>query len=161
MATDEKDDVKEVLQGYKAKITPLTKATLTWDRDLVFTGVTPQGYELDFDADAQWGCKPTDALLMSLGGCMAIDVLSILRKMRGEITHFRVDLTGERNPDPPQYFKAVKIVLHLTGKRLDARRIERAIALSREKYCSVFNSMRPDLDLEVLYTFEETESSAP
>jgi putative redox protein len=161
MATEEKDDVKEVLHGYKAKITPSTKATLTWNRDLVFTGVTSQGYDLDFDADAQWGCKPTDALLMSLGGCMAIDVLSILRKMRGEITHFRIDLTGERNPDPPQYFKAVEIVLHLIGKKLDARRIERAIALSREKYCSVFNSMRPDLDLKVLYTFEEMESSTP
>jgi len=158
MATDEKDDVGEALQGYKAKIPPTTKAMLTWNRDLVFTGVTPQGYELDFDANAQWGCKPTEALLMSLGGCMAIDMLSILRKMRAEIAHFRLDLTGERNPDPPQYFKAVEIVLHLTGKKLDARRIEKAIALSREKYCSVFNSLRPDMDLNVLYTFEEMES---
>jgi putative redox protein len=161
MAMDEKDAVKEALHGYKAKITPTTKAALTWSRDLVFTGVTPQGYELDFDADAQWGCKPTEALLMSLGGCMAIDVLSILKKMRGEIAAFRMDLTGERNPDPPQYFKAVEIVLHLAGKNLDARRIERAIALSREKYCSVYNSLRPDLDLKIRYTFEEREPSVP
>ena len=52
MTTDEKDDLKEELQGYKAKIIPSTKATLTWSRELVFMGTTPQGYELEFDADA-------------------------------------------------------------------------------------------------------------
>ena len=159
--SDEKDDVKEELQGYKAKISPSTKAQLTWSRDLVFTGTTPQGYELDFDADAHWGCKPTEALLMSLGGCMAIDIVSILKKMRMDISRFRIDIAGERNPDPPQYFKAVEMILHLAGQNLDSRRIERAIALSREKYCSVYNSLRPDLNLKVLYTLEETGSASP
>lgn len=161
MMSDEKDDVKEELRGYKAKITPSTKATLTWSRDLVFVGTTPQGYELDFDANAQWGCKPTEALLMSLGGCMAIDIVSILKKMRMDISRLRIDIVGERNPDPPQYFKAVEMILHLAGQNLNSRRIERAIALSREKYCSVFNSLRPDLNLKVLYILEETESASP
>ena len=161
MMSDEKDDVKEELQGYKVKITPSTKATLTWSRDLVFVGTTPQGYELDFDADAQWGCKPMEALLMSLGGCMAIDIVSILKKMRMDISRLRIDIAGERNPDPPQYFKAVEMILHLAGQNLNSRRIERASALSREKYCSVFNSLRPDLNLKVLYTLEETESASP
>jgi putative redox protein len=160
MAADEKDELKEELQGYKTKITPLTKATLTWSRDLVFAGTTPQGYELEFDADAQWGCKPTEALLLSLGGCMAIDIVSILKKMRMEISRFRIDLTGERNPEPPQYFKAVEMTLHLSGQNLDSRRIDRAIALSREKYCSVYNSLRPDLDLKVLYLLEEAKSAS-
>jgi putative redox protein len=159
MAADEKDELKEELQGYKAKITPLTKATLTWSRDLVFSGTTPQGYELDFDADAQWGCKPTEALLLSLGGCMAIDIVSILKKMRMDISQFRIDISGERNPDPPQYFKAVEMTLHLAGQNLDPRRIERAIALSREKYCSVYNSLRPDLDLKVRTVIEEAKSA--
>jgi putative redox protein len=161
MMSDEKDDVKEELQGYKAKITPSTKATLTWSRDLVFVGTTTQGYELDFDADAQWGCKPMEALLMSLGGCMAIDIVSILKKMRMDISRLRIDITGERNPDPPQYFKAVEMILHLAGQNLNSRRIEHAIALSREKYCSVYNSLRPDLNLKVLYVLEETESASP
>jgi putative redox protein len=161
MMSDEKDDAKEELQGYKAKITPSTKATLTWSRDLVFVGTTPQGYEIDFDANAQWGCKPTEALLMSLGGCMAIDIVSILKKMRMDISRLRIDITGERNPDPPQYFKAGEMIFHLAGSNLHSRRIERAIALSREKYCSVYNSLRPDLNLKVLYTLEETESASP
>ncbi len=155
MTTDEKDDLKAELLGYKAKITPSTSATVTWTRDLVFTGSTPQGYELDFDADAQWGCKPTEALLLSLGGCMAIDIVSILRKMRMNISMFRIDMRGERNPDPPQYFRAVEMTLHLSGKNLDSRRIDRAIALSREKYCSVYNSLRPDLTLQVRTLIEE------
>jgi putative redox protein len=154
------DNLHEELRGYKAKITPSTKATLTWSRDLVFAGRTPQGYELDFDADAQWGCKPTEALLLSLGGCMAIDIVSILKKMRMEIRRFRIDLTGERNPEPPQYFTAVEMVFHLAGKNLDPRRIDRAIALSRQTYCSVYNSLRPDLDLKISYTVDD-EKEAP
>jgi putative redox protein len=157
MTTDEKNDLKEELQGYKAKITPSMKATLTWSRDLVFVGTTPQGYELEFDADTQWGCMPTEALLMSLGGCMAIDIVSILKKMRMDISRFRIDIAGERNPDPPQFFRKVEMVLHLAGRNLDARRIDRAIALSRDKYCSVYNSLRPDLTLNVLYQLEETK----
>ncbi len=159
MTADEKDELKEELRGYKAKITPLTKATLTWSRDLVFTGATPQGYEIEFDAEAQWGCKPTEALLLSLGGCMAIDIVSILKKMRMDISHFRIDMRGERNPDPPQYFRAVEMTLHLSGQNLDSRRIERAIALSREKYCSVYNSLRPDLDLKIFTILEEPPAS--
>ncbi len=155
MMADEKDDLKEELRGYKAKITPATSATLTWSRDLVFVGTTPQGYELELDADAQWGCKPTEALLLSLGGCMAIDIVSILKKMRMDISRFRIDMRGERNPDPPQYFRTVEMTLHLSGQNLDSRRIDRAIALSREKYCSVYNSLRPDMDLKVLAIIEE------
>jgi putative redox protein len=157
MTADEKDNLQEELAGYKAKITPATQATLTWSRDLVFVGTTPQGYELEFDAEAQWGCKPTEALLMSLGGCMAIDIVSILKKMRMAITGLRIDMAGKRNPDPPQYFKDVEMVLHLTGRNLDSRRIDRAITLSRDKYCSVYNSLRPDLTLNVRYSLEEAE----
>jgi putative redox protein len=161
MTSDEKDDLKKELLGYKAKITPQTKATLTWSRDLVFAGTTPQGYELDFDAEAQWGCKPTEALLLSLGGCMAIDVVSILKKMRMDISGFRIEMQGERNPDPPQYFRSVEMTLHLSGRNLDSRRIDRAIALSREKYCYVYNSLRPDLDLKILTIIEEEPPASP
>lgn len=161
MAAEGKEDLKEEMEGYKAKISSTMKATVAWDRDLIFVATTPQGYELEFDADAQWGCKPTESLLMSLGGCMAIDIVSILKKMRMEIVRFRMDLTGERNPDPPQFFKSVDMVLHLTGRNLDSRKIERAISLSREKYCSVYNSLRPDMDLKVRHIIEQEDPATP
>jgi len=154
----ELDNLKEELKGYKAKITPATKASVTWSRDLVFAGRTPQGYDLDFDANAQWGCMPTEALLLSLGGCMAIDIVSILKKMRMEISAFQIDLAAERNPEPPQYFRSVEMVFHLAGKKLDPRKIDRAISLSRQTYCSVYNSLRPDLTLTTRTILEETPS---
>jgi putative redox protein len=159
MVAEEKQ-LKDELQTYKANIVPSMKAKVTWQHDLVFQATTPMGYDLDFDAAAQLGCKPTESLLMSLGGCMAIDIISILKKMRMEVTRFHIDLAGDRNPEPPQYFKAIEMVLHLAGKNLVPERIERAIALSREKYCSVSNSLRKDMDIKVSYVIDEAEPSA-
>jgi putative redox protein len=155
MADDNEFDLNESLEGYKKNITPTVKTTLSWQRDLVFTGTTPQGYEIEFDAQAQWGCKPTESLLLSLAGCMGIDIVTILTKMRITLASFRMEIEGERNPTPPQYYKAVEIVLHIAGNNLDHKKVQRAVALSRDKYCSVFNSLRPDLTLNVRYVLEE------
>lgn len=145
------------LKGYKEKINTTTKVTLTWDKELIFTGRTQQGYEIDFDAHVQWGCKPTDALLLSLSGCMAIDLVTFLQKMKSEINTFRIELSGERNPTPPQYFKSIEITLYITGSNLEPRNIERAVSLSQKKYCSVYNSLRSDLKVDVKYVLEELE----
>ncbi len=75
MGEQDKGELRDALQGYKAGITPGVKATLAWNRELVFAGTTPQGYEIEFDAESQWGCNPTEALLLSLAGCMAIDIV--------------------------------------------------------------------------------------
>lgn len=160
MGKEERDGLHAALQGYKAGIVPETRATLAWNRDLVFAGTTPQGYEIEFDAESQWGCKPTEGLLLSLAGCMAIDVVSILRKMRATIVSFRAEVVGKRNPEPPQYFRSVEMTFHLVGRNLDTRRVERAVALSRETYCSVYHSLRPDLELSVRCVLEEAPPPA-
>lgn len=158
MADINTGNLNESLGAYKQNINPTVKATLTWERDLVFTGATPQGYEIEFDAQAQWGCKPTESLLLSLAGCMGIDVVSILTKMRVALASFRMEISGERNPVPPQYYKAVEIVLYIAGKNLETAKVERAIDLSKTKYCSVYNSLRPDMSLNVRYVLEEKET---
>ncbi|PKN20332.1 MAG: peroxiredoxin [Deltaproteobacteria bacterium HGW-Deltaproteobacteria-6] len=155
MADVNKDNLNESLSGYKQSINPIVKTTLTWDRDLVFTGTTQQGYEIEFDGQAQWGCKPTESLLLSLAGCMGIDVVTILTKMRIALTGFRMEIAGERNPAPPQYYRVVEMVLHIAGENLDPGKVERAIALSKDKYCSVYNSLRPDMVFNVRYVLEE------
>ena len=159
MADDSDDDLNESLAGYKKNIFPTVKTTLSWQRDLVFTGATPQGYEIEFDAEAQWGCKPTEGLLLSLAGCLGIDIVTILTKMRINLASFRMEIEGERNPTPPQYYKAVKIVLYIAGKDLSPGKLDRAISLSRNKYCSVFNSLRPDLALDISYVLEEKNAT--
>jgi len=150
-----KDIFEESLKGYKEKISPVVKATLSWDRDLIFVGRTNEGYEIEFDAHVQWGCKPTDALLLSLAGCMGIDVVMFLKKMKVEIANFKMDIIGERNPTPPQYFKKIEMILNIAGKNLEPKKVERAISLSHEKYCSVYNSLRKDMNVKVRYILEE------
>jgi len=157
MSSEEKDLLEESLTGYKEKIVPITKTKLTWDKDLVFVGMTEQGYEIEFDAHAQWGCKPTEALLLSLAGCMGIDMVMFLQKMRVQLASFKMELVGERNPTPPQYFKAIEMVLYIGGKDLNAQKVDRAVSLSHAKYCSVYNSLRKDLEMKVRYVLEESE----
>jgi putative redox protein len=75
--------------------------------------------------------------------------------MRVEIEGFKITAVGERNPTPPQYFKAIEMTLHISGRNLDSKKIDRAVALSHEKYCSVYNSLRKDMDVRVKYVLEE------
>jgi putative redox protein len=157
MNEEEQTILAESLEGYKEKINPVLKTTLIWDKELIFTGRTKEGYEIDFDAHVQWGCKPTDALLLSLAGCMGIDTVMFLQKMKTELTSFKIDITGERNPTPPQYFKSVEIVLHIGGEKLNNKKVERAVTLSHKKYCSVYNSLRDDMDVKVKYIIEDMD----
>jgi len=159
MSEIEKEILEDSLTGYKQKINHVSKASLTWDKELIFVGRTQEGYEIDFDGHVQWGCKPTDALLLSLAGCMGIDVVMFLQKMKIELEKFKVDIVGERNPDPPQYFKTVNIALHLTGKNLNPKKVARAVSLSHDKYCSVYNSLRKDMEVKVSYNI--TDSASP
>jgi putative redox protein len=153
-ADKENPDLAESLEGYKKKVNPTNSATLTWDKDLIFLGRTQRGYELDFDAEAQWGCIPTESLLLSIAGCLAIDVISFVTKMKAAITKFKISIIGERNPSPPQYYTKVDMVIHISGENITPRKLDRAISLSQEKYCSVYHSLRKDLVVNITYTIE-------
>lgn len=150
---------KEVLdlRGYKEKIPPVNKGTLEWEKELIFHGRTQRGEEVDYDAEFQWGCSPTETLLMSVAGCLAIDVVSFLKKMRAEITSFKIDYSGERNLTPPQYYKAMEMVINISGKNITPKKMDRAISLSQEKYCSVYHSLRKDIKVDVKYNITHEE----
>jgi len=88
---------------------------------------------------------------MALAGCMAIDVADIVIKGRHSLSALEVRLVGERREDPPRHF--VHFTLHfLVGGDVPGHAVQRAIDLSREKYCSVWHSLRQDLQLDT--TFE-------
>jgi putative redox protein len=146
--------LEEDLNAYKAKVAQVNKSTLTWDKDLIFIGRTNRGYEIEFDAQQQWGCSPTESLLLSVAGCMGIDMVSFLKKMKCEIKSYKMDIVGERNPTPPQYYTSMELIISVKGAGLTAKKLERAIALSHEKYCSVYHSLRKDMKMKVDYTFE-------
>jgi len=161
MAEDrEIESLTESLEGYKGKIVPLNKGSLTWDKELIFLGRTQRGYEIDFDAQAQWGCIPTESLLMSIAGCLAIDVVSFLQKMKVVLSQFRMDVSGERNPIPPQFYKSVELVIHISGDNITSKKMDRAISLSQEKYCSVYHTLRDDLRVTVRYLINGREAGS-
>jgi len=87
---------------------------------------------------------------------MGIDTVMFLQKMKVELSNFRMDIMAERNPTPPQYFKAVEVVLHISGKNLSHKKVDRAVALSHDKYCSVYNSLREDMGMKVSYVLEQS-----
>jgi putative redox protein len=89
-----------------------------------------------------FGVRPMQMLLMGLGGCSGIDIVSILKKQRQELVDLKATIEGERESGKePSLWQDVKIKFELTGN-LDKEKAERAVALSMEKYCSVAETMR-------------------
>jgi putative redox protein len=82
------------------------------------------------------GPRPMELLLMGLGGCTSIDVMLILRKSREQVTDCVVELDAERAPTDPKVFTSIHMRYVVTGRGLDRNKVERAIKLSAEKYCS-------------------------
>jgi putative redox protein len=138
----------EALDDYKTEVEEDMSASLEWQRDLFFTATTQRGYDLDFDANIQMGCMPVEGVLMSLAGCMAIDVVAILEKMRCEIESFRMEIEGKRNRTPPQRLRGVVMTLYIKGSGVTEEKAARAVELSRDKYCSVRHSLREDIEVE-------------
>ena len=141
--------MNDELGEYKNGVNPVNRATLKWERDMVFTSTTPRGYDLEFDAAVEWGCMPVEALLMSVAGCMAIDIVSILTKMRSAPESFSMDIEGVRHPEPPQRYESIRMTLNLSGAAVTTEKVDRAIELSREKYCSVLHSLKDDIEVVV------------
>jgi len=104
------------------------------------------------DGDAVAGPSPMQSLLLGLAGCMAVDVVLILQKMRAAPEGLRVRVEGVRAPEPPRRFTAIRLVYETEGSvPVPQDRLEQAIALSRDKYCSVLHTLRPDtaIDIEI------------
>ena len=128
-------------------------ADLTWIGDLKFSA-TIDRTSLIFDGSGVAGPSPVEALAGALASCMSMDVAHVLTKARHPLRALRAHLAGQRAPEDPHRF--LRIDLHFTvegGVPKDA--VQRAIALSREKYCSVWHSMRQDIDFVV--TFESRD----
>jgi uncharacterized OsmC-like protein/Uma2 family endonuclease len=125
---------------------------LVWEGDQRFAARSgTMGMVLDGNASA--GPSPVQALAFALASCMAIDVVEILSKGRHDLRALRARLEGDRAKDPPRRFLAVRLHFVLTGE-LGRDKVERAIALSREKYCSVWHSLRQDIQFTTSFEIE-------
>ncbi len=100
------------------------------------------GHSLTMDADAQFGGgdagpRPKPLLLVSLGGCTGMDVVSLLEKMRVEFSDLQIDVEGDLTDEHPKYYHAIRIHYQLKADEKDLPKIEKAINLSQDKYCGV------------------------
>lgn len=136
------------------------KTILQYAGDDLFVGVSASGHAhvLDFGGAKRAG-SPVEYLLMALGGCTGADVVSILRKMRQDVTAYRVEVEGRRREEHPRAFTRIEVKHVLTGRGLDPNAVTRAIQLSAEKYCSVAATLQPTA--EIVSSFEIVEADAP
>jgi putative redox protein len=109
---------------------------------MLFEGNASSGHQLMMDADAasggdNKGFRPMELLLVGFGGCSGMDVISILRKKRQNVTGLEMNVKGEKSDAHPHVYKEVHIEYVVKGKDIQKDAVERAIALSLEKYCSV------------------------
>ena len=128
---------------------PPTVVELIWEHDLVLSGASGD-VSMTLDSASKAGPSPMQALAFGLAGCMAMDVIHILKKGRHDLKGLRADLTGTRAADEPRRFTGITLHYTINGP-VPKEQVERAIALSREKYCSVWHSMRQDIAFDVTF----------
>lgn len=127
---------------------PIT-ANLTWQGGLRFAaraGTT----EIMLDSDSSAGPSPPQAVAMALAGCMAIDVADIVTKGRHPFTALEATIVGQRREVPPSHFISFTLHFIITGA-VPGQAMERAIQLSRDKYCSVWHSLRQDIQFDTSF----------
>ncbi len=114
-------------------------ASSEWKGGSQFEGRSESGHALLFDTDAKHtaGPSPMEAVLAALCACTSVDVVGILRKKRQELRSLRVSAEAEQPTDPPRVFTRIHLRYAAAGAKLDRKAVEDAVALSKEKYCSV------------------------
>jgi len=127
-------------------------ATMEWDGEQQFTGFVGK-HEVGFDGSAEAAPTPVQTLALSLMGCMSIDLVHILTRGRHKVTSLKTVFHGERANTDPKRFTRIRLEFQLTGQ-MQPEQVERAIDLSREKYCSVWGSFHPDTELIVSFTIK-------
>lgn len=117
------------------------KARIKWIQDVMFLGESGSGHSVVMDGAPEaggrnLGFRPMEMLLLGLGGCSAFDVMFILKRSREKVTDCVVEIDGERAETDPKVFTRITMRYIVTGQGLDRHKVERAVKLSAEKYCS-------------------------
>ncbi len=120
----------------------MLEAKVTWSGGMRFEGVAGSGGRLAFDYPADKGGRgdvpsPMEATLLALGGCTGMDVISILKKMREPVTGLEIRVAAERTEEHPRVFKSFVIEYIVEGEGLKEANVQKAVNLSKDKYCSV------------------------
>lgn len=121
-----------------------------WTGGLRFEAVGRADVPMVVDGDGEAGPTPVESLAVGLATCMGADVVDILTKMRVPFDELSVRVDGDRREEPPRRYTALRLTYDVTGVAEESEpKLRRAVDLSRDKYCSVLHSLRPDLEVSV------------
>lgn len=125
------------------------------EENLKFNAQGETAHNMPMDASESSGgddsaASPMEMLLAGLGGCTGIDVVMILRKMKAEIEDFNIDIEAERAEEHPKRYKKIHLKYYIKGKNLEDKKVQKAIDLSENKYCSASAS----LNAEITHSYE-------
>ncbi len=117
------------------------KISTSWKGDMIFEADL-MGHKLIMDAPPEaggqnQGPRPKPLMIASLAGCTGMDVMSILKKMRVKVDDFAIHIEGDLTEEPPKHYTKMHIVYEFTGKDLPMDKLQKAVDLSKEKYCGV------------------------
>ena len=134
------------------------KASVRWVENETFLGESESGHQVIMDGNSQDSKAPSpmEMVLMSVGACSSVDVVSILKKSRQQVSGVKVQLSSERRDDAPRYFTKIHLHFVATGNDISIKHLERAVTLSAEKYCSV--ALMLEQSVEITHSCEVVAS---
>ena len=135
------------------------KAVINSAGDGLFIGITPSGHAqvMETDHERASAATPMELLLVALGGCTAVDVESILKKKRQQVTDYRVEVRGTRREEHPRAYTRIEVRHVVRGRGVSEAAVATAVELSETKYCSVAATLRPGV--EIVTTYEVVEDA--
>jgi putative redox protein len=136
------------------------KAYIQWVSKGQFVGTDSSKHSVVMstqDPDNAVGMKPSDLLLVALGGCSCVDIVNILKKKRQNLIGLEVEVAGEQDPDPPWAFRSVRITYTLRGRSLSEKAVADAIRLAESKYCSVKATLDKAVEIHSEYHIVEAD----
>jgi putative redox protein len=148
----------EARLGYGVGSLARKAVNVQWIRDLKFLATNEGGQSMVMDATERegrmLGVSPMEAILMGLGACTGIDVVSILKKQRQDLAGLEVNVSGERREEHPRYYERIHVEYVLKGRGLEEAKVARAIELSERKYCSVRAMLAAKAEITSSYRIE-------
>lgn len=140
------------------------KATIHFAGNDFFVGVTPSGHAqaIETDSARASAATPMELLLIALGGCTGVDVISILKKQRQQVTDYRIEVSGERREQFPKSYTRLFVKHIVRGRGVSEPAVARAIELSDTKYCSVAATLSGSAEIVTSYEIvEEVDENGP
>ncbi len=133
------------------------KVRIKWIEDVAFMGESETGHAVVMDGAPEnggrnIGMRPMEMLLIGMGGCTSFDVVTILKKSRQAVVDCVAEISAERADEIPKVFTKIHVHFVVTGHNLNEKQVERAVALSAEKYCSA--SIMLSKSVEITHDFE-------